>query len=145
MTKRLKSKLITWAIIWIILVLFITLNILVNNQEMQRSKPNIINIDGIAHLEKNGYVCKLLDSNGKQIVYNDQLEFEHKFETSHISNNDKDKDRYIFEDTTTGMIYILVSSDNNNIPMLNVMYSSSWVSEDNNNANEYNTITFITN
>lgn len=145
MTKKLKSKLITWAVVWIILVLFITLNILVNNQEIQRSKPNIIDIDGIAHLEKNGYVCKLLDSNGKQIVYNDQLEFEHKFETSHISNDDKDKDRYIFEDTTTGMIYILVTSDNNNVPMLNVMYNSSWVVEEDTNTVKYDTITFITN
>lgn len=145
MTKKLKSKLITWAVIFAVIALVIILDIIANNQEAERSKPNIIDIDGIAHLEKNGYVCKLLDSNGKQIVYSDQLEFEHKFETSHISNDNKDKDRYIFEDITTGMIYILVSSDNNNIPMLNVMYDSSWVVEEDTNTVKYDTITFITN
>lgn len=145
MTKKLKNKLITWVVIFAILALLVTLKVIVDNQEMQKSKPNIIDIDGIAHLEKNGYVCKLLDSDGRQIVYNEELELKHEFNVSHISSESGSNDKYIFEDTYTNMIYILISSDTNNIPLLNVMYNSSWVVDEDKETIEYNTITFITN
>lgn len=121
--KKIKDKLIMLLIILIVTAALISGEILVNRFNNKVNSPEIIGIDGVAYIQKGDYTCKLLDAQGRQIAYNDYIWADHEFKTSKFETD------YIFRDLNTGMVYILVDNEFNNIPSVNIMYNNSWLEE----------------
>ena len=121
--KKIKEKLIMLGIMIIVVLAFVFGEMLVNNFTNKMNSPEIIGIDGIAYIQKGDYTCKLLDEQGRQIAYNDYIWVDHEFKSNKIEND------YIFRDLDTGMIYILIDNEFNNIPSVNIMYNNEWLQE----------------
>lgn len=135
--KKIKDKLIMLLIILIVTVALISGEILVNSFNNKVNSPEIIGIDGVAYIQKGDYTCKLLDAQGRQIAYNDYIWADHEFKASKVETD------YIFRDLNTGMVYILVDNEFNNIPSVNIMYNNEWLIEQEETDLDKNTVTII--
>ena len=135
--KKLKEKLIMLGIMVIVVLTFVFGEILVNNFTNKMNSPEIIGIEGIAYIQKGDYTCKLLDAQGRQIAYNDYIWVDHEFKSNKVEND------YIFRDLNTGMIYILIDNEFNNIPSVNIMYNNEWIEEQDEINLDKNTVTVI--
>ena len=136
--NKLKSKLIELSVIVFIIALVILAEIFTEKFDNKVNSPEIIGIDGIAYIQKGDYTCKLLDEQGRQIAYNDYIWADHEFES------EKAGEHYIFKDINTNMVYILIDSEFNNIPSVNIIYNNEWVEEQEEHNFDKNEVTIIT-
>jgi cytochrome c biogenesis protein CcdA len=93
---------------------------------LREDETTITSIDGIAYIKSGDMIVKLMDKDGKQVVYNDMVNSNHNLSKSiYTSNIGGRKVRiYFIEDTDTETYYIgiLDLSTNTSIEALNLMY-----------------------
>lgn len=92
-------------------------------------KVDIVNRDGIAYIEYTDKICKLLDSNGKQIPYTDTIKSEHKLSVA--SSDIGSTTVIVVYDESTGKYYIAMNDwqSEDITQTLSIMYNKNNLEE----------------